>query len=83
MKSKSEVVICLGSSCFSRGNKILVKSIDMFIKENKLDDCIDFRGAHCLGMCEKGPILKIQDEVYTSVNELDIIEILSSNFLRK
>ncbi len=56
-----EMHICLGSSCFSRGNKEVVMFIREYLKKNHLEDKVIFRGARCMGNCSKGPNLKIDD----------------------
>ena len=33
---KKEIVICLGSSCFSRGNKDVLEVVKRFLKEHQL-----------------------------------------------
>ncbi|MFO8023504.1 MAG: NAD(P)H-dependent oxidoreductase subunit E [Perlabentimonas sp.] len=80
MSGKKEVVICLGSSCFSRGNKNLLRAINQFIKDNNIEDKIYFHGGHCFGQCADGPILKVDNELYTSVVEQKMISILSNSF---
>ncbi|HCT31053.1 MAG TPA: electron transport complex protein RnfG [Bacteroidales bacterium] len=80
MSNKVEVVICLGSSCFARGNKTTLKVIDKYIKDNNLQDKIFFHGGHCFGRCAEGPVIKIDDTIHTGVNEFNIIEILNSKF---
>lgn len=80
MSNKVEVVICLGSSCFARGNKATLKVIDKYIKDNNLQDRIFFHGGHCFGRCAEGPVVKINDIIHTGVNEFNIIEILNSTF---
>jgi NADH:ubiquinone oxidoreductase subunit E len=71
-----EITICLGSSCFARGNKKTVKVIQDFIKENKLEDKVIFKGNHCFGDCSKGPIVKINDKIYEHVDSEKALEIL-------
>ncbi len=83
MSNKVEVVICLGSSCFARGNKATLKVIDKYIKDNNLQDKIYFHGGHCFGRCAEGPVVKIDDTVHTGVNEFNIIEILNSTFKKQ
>ena len=80
MSGKKEVVICLGSSCFSRGNKSLLRAINQFIKDNNIEDQVYFHGGHCFGQCAEGPILKVDNELYTSVDEQKMISILSNSF---
>lgn len=80
MSNKVEIVICLGSSCFARGNKSLLKVITQYIKDNNIQDRVNFYGGHCFGNCADGPILKIDNAIHTCVDELKAIEILNSTF---
>jgi len=51
--------ICMGSSCFSRGNKDVVNFIREYLRKNHLDDKVIFKGARCMGLCSNGPNLNI------------------------
>ncbi len=75
-----EIVICMGSSCFSRGNKIALGIIRNYLRENSLEVEITFRGAHCLGICEQGPVLILNDKSYRKVVPEDIPGILDVFF---
>ena len=70
MDSKVSLIICLGSSCFARGNKFLVYEIQKFLSENKLEKFVDFKGARCFGNCKDGPFCKINNNLY-KINNLD------------
>ncbi|MGD9978435.1 MAG: NAD(P)H-dependent oxidoreductase subunit E [Bacteroidales bacterium] len=78
MGGKTEIMICLGSSCFARGNKATLNAIVDYIGKHKLTDKVYFHGAHCFGQCAEGPIVKINNSVYTGVNEYNIIDILTN-----
>jgi NADH:ubiquinone oxidoreductase subunit E len=67
MAQKIEMKICLGSSCFSRGNRDVVMFISEYLKKNHLDDRIIFRGERCLNLCSNGPNLKINERVIEGV----------------
>lgn len=73
---KIEIIICLGSSCFSRGNKKTVQLIKDYIKDNQLEDKVYFHGNHCSGNCANGPIVKIDGKEYENVSPNTIIELL-------
>lgn len=75
MKKKIEILICLGSSCFSRGNKQEVQIIQEMIKDNNLEEYIYFIGHRCFGNCARGPIIKVNDRIYEQVQARDIIDI--------
>lgn len=79
---KKEIVICLGSSCFSRGNKQTVKIIKDYIKEHQLEDKVFFHGNHCYGNCENGPILKVDSKEYQNITPENVIYLLESLFAK-
>ena len=62
--SKRQIRICLGSSCFSRGNNTNLGAIKKYLSENNLEAEIDFCGHLCEELCSKGPIIRI-DRVCT------------------
>jgi NADH:ubiquinone oxidoreductase subunit E len=70
------ITICMGSSCFSRGNKKTVGFLRNYLKERKLDETIILKGAHCMGQCDKGPVVKIDEEFIYHVNDADLEVIL-------
>lgn len=80
MAEKIEITICLGSSCFSRGNGKTLKAINAFLEENKLKDKVFFHGELCTGNCAKGPILKVDDQLYEEIDSESVIKILSEVF---
>jgi NADH:ubiquinone oxidoreductase subunit E len=79
-KEKPIIIICLGSSCFARGNKNILKIIDQYIKDNKLEDQVIFHGSHCEGRCEKGPNIKFNDEIIENVSASEIVNLLNQHF---
>lgn len=79
MDDRQEIVICLGSSCFSRGNRICMGIIDQFLKENKLEDKFFFHGSRCFDKCEKGPILKVGDKIFEGVKPDEILKLLKQS----
>jgi NADH:ubiquinone oxidoreductase subunit E len=66
------LTICLGSSCFARGNREMVREIEKHIKENQLSSKVHFKGARCFGQCQNGPFCKIDEELIQS-SKLDIV----------
>jgi NADH:ubiquinone oxidoreductase subunit E len=80
MSRKVEMEICLGSSCFSRGNRDVVQFIKEFLKKNHLDDKVVFKGARCLGHCSNGPNLVINGRVIEGVS-LEVAEKILTEYL--
>jgi len=80
MTRRIEMQICLGSSCFSRGNKDVVMFIKEYLKKNHLDDKIIFKGARCMGRCSNGPSLNINGVIIEDVTIARIENILEKEF---
>lgn len=72
--------ICLGSSCFSRGNKEVVMFIRDYLKKNHLEDRIVFRGARCMGLCSNGPNMRINDRIIENVTLSNVESVLEKEF---
>lgn len=75
-----EIIICMGSSCFSRGNKKVLGLIKDFLKEKNLEQRVIFKGAHCFGLCESGPVIKINETVIRQVDASNIGPVLEPFF---
>jgi NADH:ubiquinone oxidoreductase subunit E len=76
MAQRIEIQICLGSSCFSRGNRDVVAFIKDYLKKNHLEDRIIFRGARCMDMCSNGPNMRINEKIIEGVTFSGIENIL-------
>ena len=76
MYPKKKIVICLGSSCFARGNKDLLKFIDKYLRQKNLNDKVDFHGEHCLEHCSEGPNMIIDGKIYHGVNQDNVLDYL-------
>ncbi|WP_010663848.1 (2Fe-2S) ferredoxin domain-containing protein [Marinilabilia salmonicolor] len=83
MSNEIDMTICLGSSCFSRGNRYTMDLIKSFLKEHDLQDRVFFHGDLCDGLCEYGPILKINGEIFRNVTSDNVYDILSDFFSRE
>lgn len=76
----AEIVICMGSSCFSRGNKKSLPLIQEYLATRKLHDVVHFKGSHCCGQCDQGPILKVDGHCHTQVTESGVTALLDAFF---
>ncbi len=79
-RQHTEITICMGSSCFSRGNKRLLRLINEYLEERGLTDAVVFKGSHCMGMCAKGPVLQIGEEIFQHVDNTRVSGILDAYF---
>ena len=67
--AKLNITVCMGSSCFARGNASNLEFIENYIKENGLEADIDLSGARCEGKCITGPNITINGIEYSEVDE--------------
>lgn len=77
---KKEVVICLGSSCFARGNKQLVKIVNDYLRDRNLLNEVRFHGERCFGQCAVGPSLKLGGILKEKLDEDSVIEVMDEFF---
>lgn len=72
------IKICMGSSCFARGNMQNLEYVENFIKSNNLDAEIELIGAHCQDKCENGPHIFVDETDYHEVDEDKLEQILKN-----
>ena len=80
-----DITICLGSSCYTRGNDETIKSIQLYLEETGNKDRVNFKGELCSCNCKSGPNLKINDKIHHNIDQNSAIAILLSfikEFLR-
>lgn len=81
MEEKVNITICLGSSCFARGNGNTLELIKKYLDENNLSNKVEFKGKLCACDCSHGPIVYIGNDKYEAVSEINIINIMEQYFL--
>lgn len=74
--AKADITVCMGSSCFARGNEQNLAFIENYIKEHGLEAEISLAGSLCEAKCAKGPNIIINGVEYNNVDEQKITEIL-------
>lgn len=75
-----QIRICLGSSCYSRGNNVHLEVIRNYLAAHRLEAEIRFSGHLCEELCSKGPVLRIDDKIYEEVNLSGLYRILEEEF---
>lgn len=71
-----DILICMGSSCYSRGNSLALENLEQYIKEESLESSIKLTGALCLGNCTDGPIITIDGKKYQGIHPDCIIDLV-------
>jgi NADH:ubiquinone oxidoreductase subunit E len=73
---KITIELCLGSSCFARGNSQALSNLEGYIKEHKLEQSVELVGHLCLADCSRGPNLKIDSQQYAGVRPECVVDLL-------
>ena len=71
-----EIVVCLGSSCFARGNSENLAILNQQVKSRGLNATIRLTGKLCQDQCKQGPNLTIDGEFYHGVTAQRLRELL-------
>jgi len=69
------ITVCMGSSCYSKGNSQNAELIKRFLEKNNLTDKVLLKGCLCNDKCKVGPNIKINDRFFSHVTP-DTIEAL-------
>lgn len=81
--SNNSITICMGSSCFSRGNNRNIEVVQHFIAQNSLNASVDVRGHLCEGLCKSGPNLVIDGKLYQEVDPVAVAGLLNFHLAKK
>lgn len=77
MSEVSHITICMGSSCFSRGNNRNIEVIQDYLTLHHLPPALELTGHLCQGHCQLGPNVTINDKMYHEVDPIVIIGLLN------
>ena len=60
-----KITICIGSSCHLKGSREVVEGLQKMIARDGLKDKIELAGTFCLGKCQTGVNVLVDDERYS------------------
>lgn len=73
-----KVVVCIGSSCHIKGSRQVVERLQNLIAENNLGDVVELGGTFCMGKCQQGVCVTVDEEFY-SVTPETVEEFFNNN----
>jgi NADH:ubiquinone oxidoreductase subunit E len=76
------ITICMGSSCFSRGNNRNIEVIKDYLSSKPLPPDVDLTGHLCQGHCQAGPNVTINEKMYHEVDPIVILGLLNHYLAR-
>lgn len=77
-----KITVCIGSSCHIKGSHKVVEQLQYLIAQNKLGDKIDLGGTFCMGKCQQGVCVTVDDNFY-SVTPDDVNEFFEKEVMAK
>lgn len=80
MSDNADIVICMGSSCFARGNRALLPVIERFLRERGLQERVTLSGSRCEDLCADGPTVVVHGQRYQHVDEGMLLDVLAQHF---
>lgn len=60
-----KITVCIGSSCHIKGSRRVVEQLQYLISENNLGDKVELGGTFCMGKCQQGVCVTVDDEFYS------------------
>ncbi len=64
-----KVTVCIGSSCHLKGSRHVVERLQELVAENGLKDKVELGGTFCMGKCQLGVCVNIDDEFHSVTPE--------------
>ncbi len=64
-----KITVCIGSSCHLKGSSQVVEQLQYKIAENNLTDKVELGGTFCMGQCQKGVCVTVDDKFYSVTPE--------------
>ena len=77
-----KITVCIGSSCHIKGSRQVVEQLQYLIAENDLGDKVELGGTFCMGRCQQGVCVTVND-TFHSVTPETTAEFFNKEILAK
>ena len=77
-----KITVCIGSSCHIKGSRQVVEQLQKLIAENELGEKVDLGGTFCMGKCQQGVCVTVND-TFHSVTPDSVTEFFNKEVLAK
>ena len=77
-----KITVCIGSSCHIKGSRRVVEQLQALIAENNLGEKVALGGTFCLGNCQQGVCVSV-DDAFHSVSPETVGEFFANEVLAK
>ncbi len=77
------ISVCIGSSCHLKGSYDIINVFKRMIAQNQLADKVNLSASFCLGKCQQGVAVRINDEIVTGVNPENAEEVFMEKVMKE
>ena len=77
-----KITVCIGSSCHIKGSRQVVEQLQYLIAENNLGEKVELGGTFCMGKCQQGVCVTVNDTLH-SVTPETVGEFFAKEILAK
>ncbi len=77
-----KITVCIGSSCHIKGSRQVVERLQELIAEKDLKDQVELAGTFCMGKCQQGVCVTV-DDVFFSVAPETVDAFFEENVVKK
>ena len=77
-----KITVCIGSSCHIKGSRQVVEQLQSLIAKNNLGSKVDLGGTFCMGQCQQGVCVTV-DDTFHSVTPENVGEFFAKEVLAK
>ena len=60
-----KITVCIGSSCHIKGSRQVVEQLQNLIAEKNLGNKVELCGTFCLGKCQQGVCVMVEDDFFS------------------
>ena len=64
-----KITVCIGSSCHIKGSRQVVEQLQYLIAENNLNEKVELSGTFCMGKCQQGVCVTVNDDFFSVTTE--------------
>lgn len=64
-----KITVCIGSSCHIKGSRQVVEQLQYLIAEHGIGDKAELGGTFCMGKCQQGVCVTVNDDFYSVTPE--------------
>lgn len=77
-----KITVCIGSSCHIKGSRQVVEQLQYLIAENNIGEKVELGGTFCMGQCQAGVCVTVNDELH-SVTPESVSDFFKNEILTK